>query len=183
MAERRFRLRGGDGAPRAAGENGAVPRHWLFKTEPDSFSIDDLEREGRTEWSGVRNFTARNLMRDMRVGDLGFFYHSSTKPPGIAGICRVAARAHPDSTQFDPASEYYDPGSPRDDPRWWCVDVEFVRRLPRYVALDELRAVAALASMPLLRKGQRLSVQTVGPQEWKRILKLAGVAHPSTSSG
>jgi len=150
-----------------------MPRHWLFKTEPDSFSIDDLERAGRTEWSGVRNFTARNLMREMRVGDLGFFYHSSTKPPGISGICEVVAAAHPDSTQFDPGSEYYDPRSTRDDPRWWCVDVGFVRRLPRYVALDELRAIPALAFMPLLRKGQRLSVQTVSPQDWKRILKLA----------
>jgi predicted RNA-binding protein with PUA-like domain len=154
-----------------------VPRHWLFKTEPDSFSLDDLERDGRTEWSGVRNYTARNLMREMRVGDPAFFYHSSTKPVGIAGICEVVAAAHPDSTQFEGDSPYYDPDSPRDDPRWWCVDVGFVRRLPRFVTLDELRAVPALAFMPLLRKGQRLSVQTVSPQDWKRILKI--VAHPS----
>ncbi len=151
-----------------------MPRHWLLKTEPDSFSIDDLERVGREEWSGVRNFTARNLMREMRVGDPAFFYHSSTKQPGIAGVCEVVAAAHPDSTQFDPASEYYDPRSTRDDPRWWCVDVGFVRRLPRFVTLEELRAIPALAFMPLLRKGQRLSVQTVSPQEWKRIVKIAG---------
>ena len=152
-----------------------MPRYWLFKTEPDSFSIDDLERVGREEWSGVRSFQARNLMREMRIGDLGFFYHSSTKPPGIAGICEVVAAAHPDSTQFDRASEYYDPRSKREDPKWWCVDVGFVRRLPRFVTLEELRAIPALAYMPLLRKGQRLSVQTVPPADWKRILALAEV--------
>ena len=161
------------------GEAARVPRYWLLKTEPDSFSIDDLERVGREEWSGVRNFTARNFMREMRVGDLAFFYHSSTKPPGIAGICEIVAEAHPDSTQFDRASEYYDPRSKREDPKWWCVEVGFVRRLPRFVTLEELRAIPALAFMPLLRKGQRLSVQTVSPQDWKRILSLAMVAHPS----
>jgi len=151
-----------------------VPRHWLLKTEPESFSIDDLERVGREEWSGVRNFTARNLMREMRAGDLAFFYHSSTKLIGIAGICEIVAEAHPDSTQFDRASQYYDPSSTPQNPKWWCVDVGFVRRLPRFVALDELRAIPALAFMPLLRKGQRLSVQPVSPQEWKRILKIVG---------
>ena len=150
-----------------------VPRYWLLKTEPESFSIDDLERVGREEWSGVRNFTARNFMREMRVGDLAFFYHSSTKPPGIAGVCEIVAAAHPDSTQFDPQSEYYDSRSTREDPKWWCVDVGFVRRLPRFVTLEELRAIPALAFMPLLRKGQRLSVQTVSPQDWKRILTLS----------
>ncbi len=156
-------------------------RHWLFKTEPDTFSVDDLERVGREEWSGVRSFQARNIMREMKLGDLGFFYHSSTKPPGIAGICRVVAEAHPDSTQFDKRSEYYDRTSKPADPRWWCVDVEFVRRLPRYVPIDELRAIPDLAFMPLLRRGQRLSVQPVAPQEWDLILRL--VADPSTGSG
>jgi predicted RNA-binding protein with PUA-like domain len=149
-------------------------RHWLFKSEPESYSIGDLERDGRTEWSGVRNFQARNIMREMRIGDLGFFYHSNAKPPGIAGICRVVAEAHPDSTQFDPASEYRDRTSRRDDPKWWCVDVAFVRALPRLVSLDELRAIPDLAYMPLLRRGQRLSVQPVSSDEWERILALAG---------
>ncbi|MDQ6941604.1 MAG: EVE domain-containing protein [Candidatus Eremiobacteraeota bacterium] len=158
-----------------------MPRYWLLKTEPESFSIDDLERVGREEWSGVRNYVARNLMREMRTGDLAFFYHSSTKPIGIAGICEVVAAAHPDSTQFDKKSEYYDPSSTLEDPKWWCVDVGFVRRLPRFVTLEELRAVPALAFMPLLRKGQRLSVQTVSPQEWKRILKLAEVRPPDSA--
>jgi predicted RNA-binding protein with PUA-like domain len=154
-------------------------RHWLFKSEPDSYSIDDLARDGRTEWSGVRNFQARNLMREMQPGDLGFFYHSSVAPPGIAGICEVATAAHPDSTQWNKKSEYYDRTSKRDDPKWWCVDVAFVRKLPRYVPIDELRAIPELAFMPLLRKGQRLSVQPVSPQEWKLILALA--EHPARS--
>jgi predicted RNA-binding protein with PUA-like domain len=156
-----------------------VPRHWLFKTEPDTFSIDDLERVGREEWSGVRSFQARNIMREMKLGDLGFFYHSSTKPPGIAGICRVVAEAHPDSTQFERTSEYYDRSSKRDAPKWWCVDVEFVSRLPRYVPIDELRTIPELAFMPLLRRGQRLSVQPVSEPEWELILELA--ARPSGS--
>ncbi len=145
------------------GEVARVPRHWLFKTEPDSFSIDDLERVGREEWSGVRNFQARNLMREMKLGDLAFFYHSSTKPAGIAGICEVVAAAHPDSTQFDAKSEYYDRTSKREDPKWWCVDVGFVRRLPRFVTLEELRAIpdagvhAAAAQRPAAVGSARLA--------------------------
>lgn len=158
-------------------------RHWLFKSEPDSYSIDDLARDGRTEWSGVRSFQARNLMREMKPGDLGFFYHSSVAPPGIVGIVEVATAAHPDSTQWNKKSEYYDRTSKRDDPKWWCVDVAFVRKVPRYVPLEELRAIPQLAFMPLLRKGQRLSVQPVAPHEWELILSLSAVAHPSTSSG
>lgn len=150
-----------------------MPRHWLFKSEPETYGIDDLERDGRTEWSGVRSFQARNLMREMKAGDLGFFYHSNAKPPGIAGICEVVAEAHPDSTQFDRASEYYDGSSRPANPKWWCVDVRFVERLPRFVSLDELRAVPELAYMPLLRRGQRLSVQPVNADEWARILALA----------
>ena len=151
----------------------AVPKRWLFKSEPESYGIDHLERDGRTEWSGVRNYQARNLMREMRVGDQAFFYHSNATPPGIAGICEVVALAHPDSTQFDPRSDYYDEKSPRDEPRWWCVDVGFVRRFPRLVTLDELRTVPKLDGMLLLRKGQRLSVQPVTAAEWKLVLRRA----------
>jgi predicted RNA-binding protein with PUA-like domain len=147
-------------------------RHWLFKSEPESYSIDDLERDGRTEWSGVRNFQARNNMQEMRVGDLGFFYHSNAKPPGIVGICKVVAEAHPDSTQFEKSSEYYDSSSGRANPKWWCVDVGFVERLPRMISLDELRTIPELEYMPLLRRGQRLSVQPVNGDEWGRILAL-----------
>jgi predicted RNA-binding protein with PUA-like domain len=150
------------------------PKYWLFKSEPETFSLDHLERDGRTEWSGVRNYQARNHMRAMKVGDLGFFYHSNTQTPGIAGVCKVVAAAHPDSTQFDPESDYYDEKSPRDEPRWWCVDVGFVRRFSRLLPLDELRTVRKLEGMLLLRKGQRLSVLPVTAAEWKAIEKLAG---------
>jgi len=149
-----------------------VPRHWLFKTEPDTFSIADLERDGRTEWSGVRNFQARNLMREMAVGERGFFYHSSVKPPGIVGICEVISPAHPDTTQFERNGPYWDPSSKRTDPKWWCVDVGFVRAFPRMIPIDELRALPDLAYLPLLRRGQRLSVQPVGEREWDIILNL-----------
>ncbi len=149
--------------------------HWLFKSEPDVFGIDHLERDKTTEWSGVRNYTARNFMQSMKLGELAFFYHSNAKPPGIAGICKIVKLAHPDSSQFDPKSEYYDPKSPADNPRWWCVDVGFILRLQRELSLDELKAIDALEGMPLLMRGQRLSVQPVEDRYWKVILKAAGV--------
>ncbi|MFN2459182.1 MAG: EVE domain-containing protein [Candidatus Velthaea sp.] len=148
-------------------------QYWLFKSEPDTYGIDRLEREGGTEWSGVRNFRARNHMRAMNAGDRGFFYHSSTKVPGIAGICEVTAAAHPDSSQFDPQSEYYDATSRAERPKWWCVDVAFVSVLPRFVSLAELRAMRELDGMPLLRRGQRLSVQPVSAEHWQRIVAAA----------
>jgi predicted RNA-binding protein with PUA-like domain len=146
-------------------------QYWLFKSEPDVYGIERLEREGRTEWSGVRNFQARNTMVAMHVGDLGFFYHSSCKPPGIAGICEVIRAAYPDFTQFDPASDYYDPTAREERPKWKMVDVGFVRRFERIVTLDELRAMPELAGMPLLRRGQRLSVQPVEPHYWEAIMR------------
>jgi predicted RNA-binding protein with PUA-like domain len=149
-------------------------RHWLFKSEPDVYGIDRLEREGRTEWSGVRNFQARNTMMEMAVGDLGFFYHSSTKPPGIAGICTVIRTAYPDFTQFDPASDYYDAASTPERPRWQMVDVGFARRFAELLPLDELRAMPELAGMPLLRRGQRLSVQPVDDAYWDAIMRRVG---------
>jgi predicted RNA-binding protein with PUA-like domain len=162
-------------------EAARVPRYWLFKTEPDAFSIDDLARVNTEEWSGVRNFQARNLMREMKRGDRGFFYHSSVTPPGIVGICEIVAEAHPDSTQFDPKSDYYDRSSKRDEPKWWCVDVGFVEKFARMIPLDELRAIADLSAMPLLRRGQRLSVQPVNEHEWKRILALPGIRRPGSA--
>lgn len=147
--------------------------YWLFKSEPEVYGIDRLEREGRTEWSGVRNWQARNNMMAMKVGDLGFFYHSSCKPPGIAGICRVIREAYPDFTQFDPQSEYYDPTSHEERPKWRMVDVAFVERLPRFIPLDELRAMPELEGMPLLRRGMRLSVQPVEERYWHAILARA----------
>lgn len=147
--------------------------YWLFKSEPETYGIARLAREGSTEWSGVRNYQARNFMRTMKPGDLGFFYHSNTKPTGIAGICRVGRTAYPDFTAWDHNSPYYDPASTPDAPRWDMVDVEFVREFPRILTLDDLRALPGLAEMALLRKGQRLSVQPVTAAEWKCILRYA----------
>lgn len=149
-----------------------MPKFWLFKSEPQSYSIDDLRRERSTPWSGVRNYQARNFMQMMSVGDEGFFYHSSCALPGIVGICRVAHAAYPDATAFDPRSEYYDPKSSPEHPRWMNVDVAFVRAFPEVVPLTRLREIAALDEMPLLQRGQRLSVQPVRAAEWRTILKL-----------
>ena len=148
-------------------------RYWLFKTEPEAYSIERLEREGRTEWTGVRNFQARNNMVEMKLGDLGFFYHSSVKPPGIVGICTVIREAYPDFTQFDAASEYYDPSSKPDRPKWKMVDVGFVQRFAAMLTLDELREWPELEGMTLLRRS-RLSVQPVEERYWNAILARLG---------
>ena len=147
--------------------------HWLMKSEPDTFSIDDRARRGREPWDGVRNYQARNFMRDgMRVGDGVFFYHSNCAEPGIVGLAEVVSDAYPDPSQFDPKSDYFDPGASRDNPRWMLVDVGFVRKLKRTITLRELQALPALAEMPLVRKGNRLSVMPVKASEWKTILGL-----------
>ena len=149
-------------------------QYWLFKSEPDTFGFDRLEREGRTEWSGVRNYQARNFMKAMQLDDLGFFYHSSTKEPGIAGIVRVVKTAYPDFTARERGGDYFDPRATLENPIWEMVDVAFERRLPRYVTLAELRAEPKIAAtMVLLRKGSRLSVQPVHPREWEIVLKIA----------
>ena len=148
-------------------------RHWLMKSEPDEFGIDDLAKSPRQSapWTGVRNFTARNFMRyEMQLGDPIFFWHSSTDPIGIAGIAEVASAPHVDETQFDPKSDYYDERSKREKPRWWCVDLKFVRKTP-FVPMDELRKHKALADMIVLRRGNRLSITPVEPAEWGYIEK------------
>ena len=150
--------------------------YWLMKSEPDTYSIDHLARDRKSAWEGVRNYQARNHLRAMKVGDLAFFHHSSATPPGIAGIARVSREAYADPSQFDPESDYYDPKSKRDDPRWSLVEIEFVRKLDRLLAMDELRAMPELADMALLQRGQRLSVQPVTADEWRAICKRAGVA-------
>lgn len=151
-------------------------RHWLMKSEPDVFSIDDLKRDGKTAWTGVRNYQARNFMRDdMHVGDLVLFYHSNAEPPGIAGIARVCAAAHPDPTAWDPKSEYHDPKAKPDNTVWMCVDVAFVKKFPRLISLDELREDPKLAGLLVLKKGMRLSVQPVESAHFERVVKLAGV--------
>ncbi|MGN6383137.1 MAG: EVE domain-containing protein [Dyella sp.] len=147
--------------------------HWLMKSEPDTFSIDDLKARGSEPWDGVRNYQARNFMRDgMRVGDGVFFYHSNCAEPGIVGLAKVASEAYPDPSQFDPKSDYFDPGASRDNPRWMLVDVAFVRKLKRTITLKELQALPSLAEMALVRKGNRLSVMPVTAAEWKTILGL-----------
>jgi len=156
----------------------AEQRYWLVKSEPDVYSIDDLARDGRTSWSGVRNHRARNLMRDeMKLGDPVLFYHSSADPPGVAGLARVCREGHADPTAWDPKSEYHDPKSTPARPVWMMVDVEFVEKFPALVPLGTLRDTAALEGMPLLQRGQRLSVQPVSPAHFRIVLKLAGAKH------
>ncbi|MDQ1830640.1 EVE domain-containing protein [Massilia scottii] len=152
--------------------------YWLMKSEPDEVSIDDvLAAPDRTlAWFGVRNYQARNFLRDaMREGDLVLFYHSSCAEPGIAGIVEVCSNAYPDATQFDPASPYYDPKATREQPRWISVDVRAVRKTA-LLSLKELRTIPALAGMRLLAKGSRLSVMPVEPHEWHAIDTLLGRA-------
>jgi predicted RNA-binding protein with PUA-like domain len=152
--------------------------YWLMKSEPDEFGIDDLERapEQTTPWFGVRNYQARNFMRDeMRVGDRAFFYHSSCDVPGIAGIVEITKPAYPDATQFDPKSEYFDPKSTRDAPRWVNVDVKLVRKTP-LIDVPTLRATAGLQDMVTLRRGNRLSITPVTAAEWKIIERLIRAA-------
>ncbi len=146
-------------------------RYWLFKTEPTAYSLDDLERDGTTPWSGVRNFQARNNMLEMKIGDQGLFYHSSIAEPAAIGICEVAREAYPDFTAFDSKSEYFDRKSKPDKPIWQMVDVKFVERFSHAVTLAQMRADPRLVGMALLRRGQRLSVQPVTPHEWKIILR------------
>ena len=146
--------------------------YWLMKSEPDEFSIDDLVKAPKqtTPWFGVRNYVARNFMRDtMRVGDGVLFYHSSCAVPGIAGIARVASKPHPDESQFEHKGHYYDPKAKREDPRWMLVDVKLVKKT-RVMPLDEMRTHAELAGMITLKRGNRLSITPVTEAEWKFIL-------------
>lgn len=147
--------------------------HWLIKSEPDEFSIDRLAKVKREPWSGVRNYQARNYMRDgMQLGDAVFFYHSNCDVPGIVGLCTVAKLAYPDPTQFDPESDYFDPASPRANPRWLCVDVAYQRKLKRTITLDELKSMEGLGEFALTRRGNRLSVLPVTAAQWKTILSV-----------
>ena len=146
---------------------------WLMKSEPDVYSIDDLERDGTEPWEGVRNYQARNFMREMAEGDLVLFYHSNAKPPGVAGICRVSRAAYPDPTQFDPKSDYYDAKSKQDEPRWSRVDVGFVEKFAKEVSLQALKDDPALTGMRVTQKGSRLSVQPVDAKHFRRVLKMA----------
>ncbi len=146
--------------------------YWLLKSEPGTYSIDDLEREGTAHWDGVRNYQARNNLREMAPGDQAFFYHSNANPPAVVGICEVVKAAYPDHTAWDPESDYYDERSTPDDPIWFMPDVRFVERLPSPVSLKEIKETPGLEEMVLVKRS-RLSVQPVTAEEWKRVLELA----------
>jgi predicted RNA-binding protein with PUA-like domain len=148
--------------------------YWLMKSEPSIYGIDELARDGKCSWEGVRNYQARNYMRDgMQPGDLALFYHSSCATPAVVGVMEVTRAAYPDPAQFDERSPYYDPASPRDVPRWVAVDVKFVRKLGQPIPLERLKADKRLAGLALLRRGNRLSVMPVTAAEWKEIFSAA----------
>jgi predicted RNA-binding protein with PUA-like domain len=153
--------------------------YWLLKSEAECFSFDDLWNapHRRTGWDGVRNYQARNFMRDsMRIGDGVLFYHSNGEPAGVAGIARVVSAAYPDPTQFDPAAQHFDPKSKREDPPWVQVDIEALKPCARFVTLEDLRQADGLAGMLVLRRGQRLSVMPVTAREWTAVLALGGLS-------
>lgn len=153
---------------------GMAKRYWLMKSEPEVYSISDLEKDGTSGWEGVRNYQARNSMRDdMKDGDLVLYYHSNAKPPGVAGVAKVSGPPVPDPSQFDKKSEYYDATSDKAEPRWLMARIAFVEKFAQVVPLDVLKADNALTGMPVLQKGQRLSVQPVSPEHFARVLKLA----------
>ena len=150
--------------------------HWLFKTEPESFSIDDLAKAPRktTFWNGVRNYQARNTMRDdVKKGDLVLFYHSNAKPAGIVGICEVVKAAYPDTTAWDPNNDYHDPKATPEVPRWVMVDIQLKEKFTRMLTLDELKMVKSLDGMVLLQRGSRLSIQPVTPRHYQAITAMA----------
>jgi len=149
--------------------------YWLMKSEPDVFGIDDLRsRPRKTEhWDGVRNYQARNMMRDeMKKGDEVFFYHSNCKEPGIVGIAKIVKEGYPDYTAFDSQQKYYDAKSDPNNPRWYMVDVQFIRKFKRTITLEELKQVKGLRDMPLVRRGNRLSIMPVTEKQWQAILKM-----------
>jgi len=150
-------------------------RYWLMKSEPSEYSIDDLARDGQVAWFGVRNYQARNFMRDqMKVGDGVLFYHSSCEQPGVAGLAAVSKLAYPDETQFEAGGKYFDAKATRANPRWFNVEVAFKRKT-RLLSIAEMRALPQLANMRILAKGNRLSITPVDPDEWKCILAKLGV--------
>ena len=148
-------------------------KYWLMKSEPDVFSIESLKKKKTSGWDGVRNYQARNYMRDeMKKNDLILFYHSSCEVPGVAGLAQVVKESHPDPTQFDPKSDYYDPKATKESPRWFMVEVQFVEQFDRVITLSELKAEQNLSHMPLVQKGSRLSINPVTEKEFKTILKM-----------
>ena len=152
-----------------------MARYWLMKSEPEAYSIDDLKHDGETPWDGVRNYAARNYMRDeMNVGDRAFFYHSNVRPPVIAGEMEISSEPYPDPLQFDPDSKYFDEKSSESDPRWQLVDVKFIQKFEKPVTRDQLKEVEELEDMELFRLN-RVSITPVREHEYNKILKMAGV--------
>jgi predicted RNA-binding protein with PUA-like domain len=147
-------------------------QHWLMKTEPETFSIDDLRARKLEPWNGVRNYQARNFIRTMQRGDEVMIYHSSCAVPGVVGLAKVASAPYPDPGQFDPKDPYFDARSDRGNPRWTLVDVRFARKLKRTITLDEIKALRALGAFALIRRGNRLSVLPVTDAQWRAILAL-----------
>lgn len=146
--------------------------YWLMKSEPETFSIDDLKKCKTDHWDGVRNYQARNFMKEMKKGDLIFFYHSNCTPPGIVGVMEVHKECYPDHTSFDKRSKYYDPKSSKETPRWFMVDVKFKEKFSEMITLDSLKAVSTLKDLALVRKGNRLSIMPVSAKEWQAIMKM-----------
>lgn len=154
-------------------------KYWLIKSEPDVFGIADLRKAKREPWDGIRNYQARNFMRDgMEIGDLAIFYHSNAKPPGAVGLARVCSDVYPDPTQFDEKSNYFDPKSNPDDPRWLLRDFEFVLEFPEMVTLEELKETKALEGMLVTQRGTRLSITPVEPKHFRKVCSMAGVKVP-----
>jgi predicted RNA-binding protein with PUA-like domain len=150
-------------------------RFWLVKSEPSTYSIQDLERDGTTEWWGIRNYKARNYMRDaMQVGDGVLFYHSNADPLGVYGLAEVASEAHPDSKQFEKGHHYHDPDSDPRNPTWWCVDLRHVETFAEPVTRDRMKTARGLGKMSVLKRGNRLSITTVEPAEYEVVRRLAG---------
>ena len=150
-------------------------QYWLMKTEPEAYSIDDFKRDRTTYWDGVRNYQARNFLRDqIKPGDGVLFYHSNAEPSGIAGIAKVARGGYPDPSAFDPNDVHYDPASSKEKPAWYVVDIQYVKKFKQLIPLDALKKTKGLEKMLLLRPGQRLSVQPVTEKEWRVILNLVG---------
>jgi predicted RNA-binding protein with PUA-like domain len=148
---------------------------WLMKSEPDTYTISHLKKDGATLWTGVRNYQARNfMMKDMQVGDMVLFYHSNAEPPGVAGLAQVSKVAQPDPSQFDKKSEVFDPKATKEKPNWFCVEVKFVSQFKNFISLDALRGEKSLADMQVLKKGQRLSIQPVTDKEFETVKKLGG---------
>jgi predicted RNA-binding protein with PUA-like domain len=150
----------------------ALAAHWLMKSEPDVYSIEDLAREGTTLWDGIRNYQARNYMRTMQIGDRAFFYHSNCSPPGIVGLMEVCELALVDPTQFDPASKYFDPKSKPENPRWDCVRLRFVSTFNTIISLEQLKAMFSPEAFVAIRKGNRLSISPVSAEAAAQLFQL-----------